>query len=44
MAFLVIFWRFLWAQMAKLSLIDFKIGFPVHHYLNEGQNKLEVDI
>ena len=30
--------------MAKLSLIDFKIGLPIHPYVNDGQNKLEVDI
>ena len=30
--------------MAKLSLIDFKIGLPIRLYVNNGQNKLEVDI
>ena len=44
MAILVFFWRSLWAKMAKLSLIDFKIGLPVNLYVNEGQNKLEVEI
>ena len=44
MFILVVFWRFLWAEMAKLSLIDFKIGLPIHLYVNNGQNKLEVDI
>ena len=30
--------------MAKLSLIDFKIGLPVNPYVNDGQKKLEIDI
>ena len=44
MAILVFFWRFLWAKLAKLSLVDFKIGLPANHYVNDGQIKLEVDI
>ena len=44
MAILVVFWRFLWAKMAKFSLIDFKIGLPVNLYVSEGRNKLEIDI
>ena len=40
-----VFWSFLWAKMAKLSLVDFKIGLPINPYVNDGQNKLlEVDI
>ena len=35
---LVVFWRFLWAKVAKLSLIDFN-----DPYVNDGQKKLEVD-
>ena len=35
------FWRFLQAQMAKLSLIDFRIGLPINPYVNDGQNKLQ---
>ena len=30
--------------MAKLSLIDFKIGLPLQYYVNNGQNRSEVDI
>ena len=44
MAILVIFWRFLWAEMAKLSLIDFKIGLPIILKVNDGQNKFELHI
>ena len=44
MVILVVFWMFLWADMVKLSLIDFKIGLPLHPYVNNGQNKSEVDI
>ena len=36
--------KFSCAKMAKLSLIDFKIGLPINPYVNDGQNKLEVDI
>ena len=43
MAILVVFGG-LMGSMAKLSLIDFKIGLPIHPNVNEGQNKLEVDI
>ena len=31
-------------KMAKLSPIDFKIGFPIILKLNDGQNKFEVHI
>ena len=45
MAILVVFWRFLWAKKAKLSLIDFfKTRLPGNSYANDGENKLEVDI
>ena len=44
MVILVVFWRFLLAKMAKLSPIDFIIGLHVNSYVNDGQNKLEVDI
>ena len=44
MAILVFFWRFLWAQMAKLSPIHFKIGLPIILYVNIGQTKFESDI
>ena len=44
MAVLVFFWRFSRAWMAKLNLIDLKIGLPVNPYVNDGENKLEVDI
>ena len=44
MAILVVFWRFLWTKMAKLSPIDFKISLPTDVNVNEGQNKFEVDI
>ena len=44
MVILVFFWKLLWAEMAKLSLIDFKIGLPINIYVNIGPNKLEVDI
>ena len=35
MAISVFFWRFLWAKMAQLSLIYFKIGLPVNPYVND---------
>ena len=44
MAILVIFWRFLWTNMAKLSPNDFKISFLLDVNVNDGQNKFEVDI
>ena len=44
MAVLVFFWRFLWAEMAKLSPIDLKIGLAINLKVNDGQTKFEVDI
>ena len=44
MAILVVFWRFLGAQMGKLSPIDFKFGLYININVNDGQNKFEVHI
>ena len=44
MAILVVFWRSLWTNMAKLSPIDFKISLPLDVNVNDGENKFEVDI
>ena len=35
MGILVVFWSFLRAKMAKLSLIDFKIGLPINPYVKQ---------
>ena len=32
--------EFLWAQMAKLSLTGFKIGLPIHPFVNDRHIKL----
>ena len=40
----VFFWRFLLAQMAKLSPINFIIGLPINLYVNGGQNKFKVSV
>ena len=38
MAILVIFWSFFGDRMAKLSLIDFKLGLYIKVNVNYGQN------
>ena len=44
MAILVVFWRFLWAKMAKIAPIDFKMGFPTNLKVNDGQTKFKINI
>ena len=44
MAILVVCWRFLWTNLAKLSPVDFRISLLVDLDDNNGQNKFEVDI
>ena len=38
------FWRFLWAKMAKIAPIDFKMGFPTNLKVNDGQTKFKINI
>ena len=40
MVILLFFWRFLSAKMAKLSLIEFKIGLPVNPYVEKLKNSM----
>ena len=44
MATLVSFWSFFWDRMAKLCLIDLKLGLYIKVNVNPGQNKFEVHI